>query len=210
MHDSMTLNTWAMLMCIPKVQSHKNMIPEDPFNGLNLWTNPLWSYFLLNSTGLILPLTLPRGTLWPEHSSSNIHGSSPCSNLRITSGLGIQYPVNEDYMTWNKLDRAFEGTWQCTSKNIQLKKAHLILLWGRGGSPGGSESKESTCNVGDPGLIPGLGWSPGEGNGNPFQCSYLENSMDRAWGTIVHGVTKSWIWLGVGRGQHIVSGTQKG
>ena len=48
--------------------------------------------------------------------------------------------------------------------------------------PGGSEGKASACSVGDPGLIPGLGRSPGEGNGNPLQDSCLENSMDRgAW-----------------------------
>ena len=43
---------------------------------------------------------------------------------------------------------------------------------------GGSDSKASTSNVRDPGLIPGLGRSPGEGNGNPLQYSCLENSMD--------------------------------
>ena len=54
---------------------------------------------------------------------------------------------------------------------------------------GGSDGKESTCNAGDPGLIPGLGGSPGEGNGYPFQYSCLENSMDRgAWWVTVHGV----------------------
>ena len=48
--------------------------------------------------------------------------------------------------------------------------------------PGSSDSKESACNAGDPGSVPGLGKSPGEGNGNPFQYSCLENSMDRgAW-----------------------------
>ena len=47
---------------------------------------------------------------------------------------------------------------------------------------GGSDGKESACNAGDLGLIPGLGRSPGEGNGNPFQYSCLKNSMDRgAW-----------------------------
>ena len=45
--------------------------------------------------------------------------------------------------------------------------------------PGSSDSKESVCDVGDLGLIPGLGRSPGEGNGNPLQYSCLENSMDR-------------------------------
>ena len=58
------------------------------------------------------------------------------------------------------------------------------VLWG---FPGGSAGKESTCNVGDLGSIPGLGKSPGEGKSYPLQDSGLENSM----GTIVHGVTKS-------------------
>ena len=46
------------------------------------------------------------------------------------------------------------------------------------GFPGGSEGKASACNAGDPGLIPGLGRSPGEGNGNPLWYSCLENPMD--------------------------------
>ena len=45
--------------------------------------------------------------------------------------------------------------------------------------PGGSDVKESACNVGDPGSIPGLGRYLGEGNGNPFQYPCLEHSMDR-------------------------------
>ena len=53
--------------------------------------------------------------------------------------------------------------------------------------PGGSVGKESACNAGDLGSIPGLGRSPGEGKGYPFQYSGLENSMD----CIVHGVEKS-------------------
>ena len=55
------------------------------------------------------------------------------------------------------------------------------------GFPCGSATKESTCNVGDLGSIPGLGRSPGEGKGYPLQYSGLENSMN----CIVHGVTKS-------------------
>ena len=43
---------------------------------------------------------------------------------------------------------------------------------------GGSDSKASVCSAGDSGLIPGLGRSPGEGNGNPLQFSCLENPMD--------------------------------
>ena len=54
-----------------------------------------------------------------------------------------------------------------------------------------AHSKESICNAGDPGLIPGLGRSPGEGKGNTLQYSCLENSMDRrAWRATVHGVSR--------------------
>ena len=58
--------------------------------------------------------------------------------------------------------------------------------------PGGSEDKASVYNAGDQGSIPGLGRSPGEGNGNPLQYYCLENPMDRgAWQATVHGVAKS-------------------
>ena len=56
------------------------------------------------------------------------------------------------------------------------------------GFPCGSAGKESACNVGDLGLIPGLGRSHGEGKGYPLHYSGLENSMD----SIVHGLAKSW------------------
>ena len=57
-----------------------------------------------------------------------------------------------------------------------------IFTAGLVGFPGGSDGKESACKAGDLGLIPGLGRSPGEGNGNPHQYSCLENPMDRgAW-----------------------------
>ena len=59
------------------------------------------------------------------------------------------------------------------------------------GFPCGSTDKESTCNVGDLGLIPGLERSPGKGKGYSLQYSGLENSMD----CIVHGIIKSWTQL---------------
>ena len=66
---------------------------------------------------------------------------------------------------------------------------NLSKLWWLSG-------KESACNTGDLGSIPGLGRYPGEGNGNPLQYSCLENRMDRrAWLAAVHGVAKSWTRL---------------
>ena len=82
----------------------------------------------------------------------------------------------------------------------------LIFL----GFHGGSDSKESSCNSGDPGLIPGLGRSPREGNDYPLQYSGLENSMDRgAWKAIVHGIEESnmtqWLSLSKIREQYDVT-----
>ena len=71
---------------------------------------------------------------------------------------------------------------------------HLISCPGHLDDPGGSVVKKPPTNEGDTGLYPGLGSSPGEGNGNPLQeskCSCLGNSMDRgAWWATVHGVAK--------------------
>ena len=62
--------------------------------------------------------------------------------------------------------------------------------WYNWGFPGGSAGKESSCNAGDLGSIPGLGRSPGEGNSNPLQYSGLKDSMD----STVHGVAKRQTW----------------
>ena len=68
-----------------------------------------------------------------------------------------------------------------------IKEKLYSSYWSRKTSLCGSAGKESACNAGDLGSIPGLGRSPGEGKGYPLQYSGLENSMDG----IVHGVAKS-------------------
>ena len=83
---------------------------------------------------------------------------------------------------------------------MEIAEGSRFWLSGRrGASPGGirhltggSDSKESACNAGDPDLIPESGRSPGGGNGDPLQYSCLENPTDRgAWGATLHGITKS-------------------
>ena len=64
------------------------------------------------------------------------------------------------------------------SKTILEMKRIFVIMIRILDFPGGSDSKASACNTGDPGLIPGSGRSPGEGNVNPLQYSCLENSMD--------------------------------
>ena len=72
-------------------------------------------------------------------------------------------------------------------ETFSCKILHLTLL----ALPWSSVGKESACNAGDLGLIPGSGRGPEEGNGDPLQYSCLENPMDRgAWQTTVHRVTR--------------------
>ena len=90
-----------------------------------------------------------------------------------------------------------------------LESWESSYLWEKGGFPSSSAGKESACNVGDLSLIPGLGRSPGEGNGCPLQYSGLENSVD----CTAHGVTKSrgqsWATFTFGRKERVVRrGTQ--
>ena len=75
------------------------------------------------------------------------------------------------------------GCFQCSPFIVPL----FLFLF-----PGGSVGKESACSAEDPGSVPGLERSPGEGNDSPLQYSCLENSMDReAWQASVHEVAKS-------------------
>ena len=69
---------------------------------------------------------------------------------------------------------------------LQLQNVFCVPLQS---IPGGSDGKESACNAENPGSIPGLGKSPGEGKGNPFQYSCLGNPMD--WRATVHGVSEN-------------------
>ena len=81
---------------------------------------------------------------------------------RYTDGMDAQYRMS------------FSSVGNCKLKQ-QVTTTYILEQ----AFPGGSDGKESACNAGDPGLIPGLGRCPGEGNGNPLQYSYLENPMDR-------------------------------
>ena len=96
-------------------------------------------------------------------------------------------------------DWATELNWTELNQGNRDTDTFWILTWqvshiswiGKGHVQCSSVGKESACNIEDLGSIPELGRSPGEGNGNPLQCSCLENPMDRgAWQATVHGVAK--------------------
>ena len=82
--------------------------------------------------------------------------------------MGLQR-VRHDLMTQQQ--QQHKGKCSTVKANINILMIHY-------GFPDGSDGKASACNVGDPSSIPGLGRSPGEGNGNPFQYPCLENLMD--------------------------------
>ena len=91
-----------------------------------------------------------------------------------------------------KLVRTSPAHRQIANSKFIDSYADILYQLSHQGSPNSSVGKESACNSGGPGLIPGLGRSPGEGIGYPLQYSGLENAMD----CIVHGVTKSQSRLG--------------
>ena len=105
-------------------------------------------------------------------------------NLGLIPGLGRSPGEGKDYTVfWSGEFLGLYSPWGCKKSDVTF----TFTL----GFPYSSVGKESACNAGHPSLIPGSGRSPGEGNGNPLQCSCLENLMNRgAWQATVDGVTR--------------------
>ena len=114
-----------------------------------------------------------------KESSCNAGDPGSIPGLGRSTGEGLGYPLQYSGLE-NSMDCIIHGV---TKSQTRQSNFHF---------PGGSDGKESACNAGDPGSVPGSGRSPGEVNGNQLQYSCLENSMDRgAWWATVHRVTKS-------------------
>ena len=114
-------------------------------------------------------------------------------NKKRQSGVGAQREKALHYKgCWGQNEVAFFFSFELLTTWSRL--IEQFLVWGSPLSdcfPCSSVSKESACNVGDLGSIPGSGRSPGKGNGNPLQYSCLENLMDtRAWKVTVYGVAR--------------------
>ena len=124
-------------------------------------------------------LSLPFSQIKTNLSAYGVEQQSP---TYLAPGIGF---TEDDFST----DRVGVMGWGWF-KHVTFILCSFIWLYFKG-FPCGSAGKESGCNAGDLGSIPGLGRSPGEGKGYPLWYSGLENSMDR----IVHGVAKSWTWL---------------
>ena len=109
---------------------------------------------------------------------------SDLRNVQVWKKCGI----NCSSLLWYS-NSTLDLTISCSEKNYQKIQSSSLLL----GFPGGSDGKESACNVGDPGLIPGSGRSPGEENANPLHYSCLESSRDRgaSWQATAHRAAES-------------------
>ena len=143
------------------------------FSWENLGLRPLQTQAVIGDSVSEMLQSLFWGIFWLIISFKNGKFAPLCLE---GNGYPLQYSCLE-----NSMDR---GSWWA-----------IYSPWARMGVPGGLVGKEPACNAGDEGvegLFLGLGRSPGEGKGYPFQFSGLENSMDKgAWWTIVHRVTKS-------------------
>ena len=106
--------------------------------------------------------------------------------LKYEAIENLNTPVSRAHTRW------WGGEWSLKEPLKKLLEPDGFVAWG---FPGGTVVKNLPANTGAPrdmGLIPGLGRSPGEGNGTPLQYSHLGNSMDRgAWWPTVHRVTKA-------------------
>ena len=140
--------------------------------------NRFWGELTFSS---ILPLNL----YFPPH-----EGESILFKAQTILGAPAPLPVRCPHLCHNPSNRFL------TSVSLPLRESPpgIRKKYGRTMHvlPGGSDGQDSACDVEDPGLIPRSKRSPGEGNGNPLQYSFLENSVVRgAWWATVHGVTKS-------------------
>ena len=114
--------------------------------------------------------------------------------LVVEEGLEPRSPDSQDGQQHDAEKRGFRARepWFCIPSLPMPSLLDLNQLFPFSDFPAGSDSEASACNAGDPGSIPGLGRSPGEGNGNPLQYCCLENPTDGgAWQALVHGVAES-------------------
>ena len=127
---------------------------------------------------MLFSIGFPGGSVGKESSCNTVDLDSVPGSGKIP-GEGNGNPLQYSYLG-NPMDR---WVWQAIVPGVARVRHN-------------SEGKVCACNVGDLGLIPGWGRSPGEGNGNPLQYSCLENPVDEeAWWATVYGVAKSRTWL---------------
>ena len=126
---------------------------------------------------------------WESDTTERLHFHISFSCIGEGNSNPLQCSCLENPRDGEAWGAALWGVAQSRTRLKRLSSSSSILL----GFPAASAGKESACNVGDLGSIPGLGRSPGKGKGYPLQYSGQENSMDyyNSMDSIVHGVAKS-------------------
>ena len=138
-----------------------------------------------------------------------VHRNSYVNNNKRTQINNLLYTSSRSVVSDSLKPRGLYSPWNSPGKNTGVGSRSLLqgifptqgwnpglpccrgILYQLGHFPGSSDGKESACNLGDQGSIPGRGRPPGEENGNPLQDSCLENSMNRgAWRATVHEVAR--------------------
>ena len=124
-------------------------------------------------------------------SKGNVKGQNIWNSFKNQGQFSMCLIHRVYYHTWHKwFSQYIAGPWtiRVWTLGVQL---YMVFFFFLKGFPHSSVIKESACNAGDLGSIPGMGRSPGEGNGSPLQYSCRENLIDRgAWQATIHGVSR--------------------
>ena len=151
----------------------------------------------------------PNGLKTTQTYSLRVQGGGPGLKSRCWWGCALWGALREIQSQTSPVLQATRFSWLAASALLSNLCSHcqfhlppplplpsIRTLMIPLGFPGGSVVKNPPANAGDTGSIPGWERSPGEGSGNPLQCSFLENSKNRgSWRATVHGVAKSWTRL---------------
>ena len=136
-----------------------------------------------------------------RHSATRVSSTEEQSHLCLSLGLSPSFSIVSSIRGQNisinskKPESHLHPTTLLLLLKSLIKYFCFLCITSVFNDPSQTEfiSKQSTCQAGDPAMIPGSGRCPGEGNGNPLQYSCLGNPMDRgAWQATIYGVTKDW------------------